>query len=197
MIFFAYLFGVIWKAKVMLIVQLLIRKPSLSVDKRGQLVTGLRGSGHENFVSEDWGRVELLRPSPGTRLMERGGQGPAIRGLWLAGPWQPWPAIGCGGSAEAGPSLNIAGDVRASDGNLVRLLPWIIEADFHDRRPELWRRPGEAEAMRIPGVCPVPGRTEQLSSPWAAFIIATPGSKNEFRENKQQTDEAGNRVLDH
>ena len=31
----------------------IIVKPSLSVDKQGQLVTGLRGSSHENFVSED------------------------------------------------------------------------------------------------------------------------------------------------
>ena len=54
----------------------------------------------------------------------------------MAGPWHSWPVIGCGGSAEAGSSLNIASDVRAGDGNLVRLLPWIIEAEFEDRRPE-------------------------------------------------------------
>ena len=153
-----------------------------------QLVTGLRGSGHENFVSEDWGRVELRRPSPATH----GGQGPASRGPWLAGPWQCWPAIGCGGSVEAGHSLNIAGDVRARARDLVRLLPWIIEADFEDRRPELSRRPGETEAMRLgmPGDCPRPGRTDELSGQRAAFIISTPGRKSKFRELKQQTDEA-------
>ena len=55
-------------------------------------------------------------------------------------------------------NLNIEGDVRASDRDLVRLLPWIIEAVSQDRRPEPWRRrprQGEAEAMspRMPGVC--------------------------------------------
>ena len=74
----------------------------------------------------------------------------------------------------------------------MRLLPWIIEADFEDRRPELSRRPGETEAMRLgmPGDCPRPGRTDELSRQRAAFIISTPGRKSKFRELKQQTDEA-------
>ena len=52
--------------------------------------------------------------------------------------------------------------------------------------------PGEAEAMRLrmPGDCPGPGRTDELSRERAAFIISTPGRKGEFRELKQQTDEA-------
>ena len=110
----------------------------------------------------------------------------------MAGPWQCGPAIGWGGSVEAGHSLNIAGDVRARARDLVRLLPWIIEADFEDRRPELSRRPGETEAMRLgmPGDCPRPGRTDELSGQRAAFIISTPGRKSKFRELKQQTDEA-------
>ena len=77
---------------------------------------------------------------------------------WRPGPGEPrsligWPMAVLGrhwlrrlsrGSVKAGPSLNIAGDVRTRDRDLVRLLPWIIEADFEDRRPELWRRPAVA-----------------------------------------------------
>ena len=44
--------------------------------------------------------------------------------------------------------------------------------------------------LRMPGDCPGPGRTDELSRERAAFIISTPGRKGEFRELKQQTDEA-------